>query len=63
MCWSCRRYKSGCNPHQCILDGGHYVNEDFQHLSARVVKQVHWAKIVVNHYVTRCVYQYKGEGC
>ena len=54
---------SGCNPHQCILDGGHYVHVDFQHLSARVVKQVHWAKIVVNHYVTRCVYQYKGEGC
>lgn len=51
-------YKAGCNPHQCTLSGAQYVNENFQPLSARVVKEIHWSKIVVHHYVTRSLEEY-----
>lgn len=38
----------------CALKpGSQYVNEDFQSLSGKVVKEVHWNKIAVFHYVTR----------
>ncbi|GLC35868.1 hypothetical protein PLESTB_000514200 [Pleodorina starrii] len=55
-----RCYERGCNPHVCNLKPGcKYVNEKFMDVTPSVIKEVHWDRIAVFHYVTRSMTEYR----
>ncbi|GIL72355.1 hypothetical protein Vretimale_4131 [Volvox reticuliferus] len=55
-----RCYQRGCNPHLCELKPGcKYVNEDFMDLTPSVIRELHWDRIAIFHYVTRSATEYR----
>ncbi|GAX74916.1 hypothetical protein CEUSTIGMA_g2362.t1 [Chlamydomonas eustigma] len=54
-----KHYMDGCNPHVCALDGAKYMNEDMVPVTEEVIWEVHWSRIVVQHYVTRSIQDFE----